>query len=245
MLHKTKGIVLNTIKYGETSIVTNIYTELFGIQAYMIKGVRQSSKKGTGKANMFQSGAILDMIVYHNELKNLQIIKEFKWSFLYQNIYKDIVRNSVALFMVELIIKSIKQPEANAELFYFIEECLILLDEGNSTVAANLPLYFALHFAKQMGFGIKENADDHKQVLDIKEGLFTEKIPAHGLYIDDKLSEATMQLLRISIPLELDKIHLNQNIRRQLLLAYEQFYIYHINLFKELKTPSILAGLLE
>lgn len=30
-LHKTKGIVLGTVKYGETSIIVTIFTELFGL----------------------------------------------------------------------------------------------------------------------------------------------------------------------------------------------------------------------
>ena len=75
--HKTKGVVLKTVRYGETSIIAGIFTELFGLQSYLINGVRVTSKKGSGKANMLQPGAILDMVVYHNELKNLQRVKEF------------------------------------------------------------------------------------------------------------------------------------------------------------------------
>src|SRR5882724_4224239 len=82
-IHKTKGIVLRTVKYGETSVIVTIFTELFGVQSYLVNGVRTSSKKGSGKANLFQPGAILDMVVYHNELKNLNRIKEFKWDYLY------------------------------------------------------------------------------------------------------------------------------------------------------------------
>ena len=75
-VHKTKGIVLRTVKYGETSVIVTIFTELFGIQSYLVNGVRTSTKKGTGKAMLFQPSAILDMIVYHNELKQLQRIKD-------------------------------------------------------------------------------------------------------------------------------------------------------------------------
>ncbi|HEV9036666.1 MAG TPA: recombination protein O N-terminal domain-containing protein, partial [Puia sp.] len=77
-LHKTKGIVLRTVKYGETSLIVTIFTELFGAQSYLINGVRTSSRKGPGKANLFQPAAILDLVVYHNELKHLQRIREFK-----------------------------------------------------------------------------------------------------------------------------------------------------------------------
>ena len=84
--YKTKGIVLRTIKYGETSVITSVYTKLFGLQAYIVKGVRQSTKKTQSKQIYFQPGAILEMEVYHNELKNLQFIKEYKWSYLYNKI---------------------------------------------------------------------------------------------------------------------------------------------------------------
>src|SRR5215467_13355231 len=124
-LHKTKGIVLRTVKYGETSLIVSILTELFGVQSYLVNGVRASSKKGSGKANLFQPAGILDLIVYHNELRNLQRMKEFRWSYLYQHIFSDIRKNAVALFMVELLSKCLKQPEENEELFQFAEDCFL------------------------------------------------------------------------------------------------------------------------
>ena len=104
-LHKTRGIVLRTVKYGETSVVATILTELFGVQSYLINGVRSHSRKGSVKAGMFQPAAILDMVVYHNELKHLNRVKEFRWGRLYQQVLSDVPRNAVGLFMVELLTK--------------------------------------------------------------------------------------------------------------------------------------------
>ena len=87
MVHKTKGIVIRVTRYGETSVIASIYTELFGIQSYIVNGVRTSSKKGSGQGNMFQPAAILDLVVYHNELKNIQRIKDFRWSHLYETLF--------------------------------------------------------------------------------------------------------------------------------------------------------------
>src|SRR3954452_17269366 len=150
--HKTKGIVLRTVKYGETSIITTVYTELFGIQSYIVKGVRQSTKKASAKSIYFQPAAILDMIVYHNDLKNLNFIKEYQWGYLYQQVLFDVVKNTVAMYMVELLQHSLKQPEANPELFYMFESALKQLDAGNTLLTANLPLYFSLHLAGELGF---------------------------------------------------------------------------------------------
>src|SRR4051794_1582389 len=122
MIHKTKGIVLRTVKYGETSLVVTMFTETLGLQSYMVNGVRTALKKGgSAKAGLFQPAAILDLVAYHNEFKNLQRLKEFRWAFLYRNILSDVWKNAVALFMIELLGKCLKQPEANADLFYFAE----------------------------------------------------------------------------------------------------------------------------
>ena len=99
-LHKTKGIVLRVVKYGETSLIVTMFTELFGLQSYLINGVRTSTKKGSGKANLFQPTAILELVVYHNELKQLNRIKEFRWAYLYEHVFSDVPKNAVALFMI-------------------------------------------------------------------------------------------------------------------------------------------------
>ena len=183
-LHKTKGIVLRTVKYGETSIIVTIFTELFGVQSYLVNGVRTANKKGAGKASLFQPSGILELVVYHNELKQLNRIKEFKWGYLYQHIFSDIRKNVVALFMVELLTKCLKQPEPNAELFYFVEDAFIHLDESSEAVAANFPLFFALHLAVFFGFRIQDSYSEKKSILDLREGIFVEERPDHPHFLE-------------------------------------------------------------
>src|SRR5688572_5519032 len=102
-LHKTKGIVLRTVKFGETSLVVTIYTEIFGVQSYMVNGVRISGRKGGGRASLFQPAALLDLVVYHHQSAHLNRIREFQWAHIYQHILTDVKKNAVALFMVELL----------------------------------------------------------------------------------------------------------------------------------------------
>jgi len=244
-VYKTKGIVLRTVKYGETSIIAAIYTELFGLQSYLVNGVRTSSKKGPGKANLFQPGALLDLIVYHNDLKNLQRIKEFKWGHLYQHIFSNILKNMVALFMVELLSKTIKQPEQNADLFYFIEDAFLHLDNSEQTVVANYPLFFALHLAGLNGLRFSDAYTPQNSFLDLQEGKFVHEQPLHPYFLADQYSYTTSQLLKTRQPHELSTIHLNQETRRILLDAYQQFYALHIQDFGTMKTLPVLQEVLS
>lgn len=244
-LLKTKGIVLRTVKYGETSLVVTIFTELFGVQSYMVNGVRVSTKKGSGKANLFQPSAILDLVVYHNELKNLNRIKEFKWDYLYQHILTDVKKNAVALFMVELLTKCLKQPEANSDLFHFTEDAFIHLDQSSDAVTANFPLFFALHLAVLFGFRMMDNYSLQNSFFDLQEGKFVSEQPQHPNFLEEKQAFVTSQLLKVMQPHELEDIKLNHDFRRNLLYAFETYYALHIQDFGTMKTLPVLKEILN
>lgn len=245
MLHATKGIVLRTVKYGDTSIITTIYTELFGIQSYLVKGVRQNTKTSSGKAAYFQPSALLDMEVYHNELKQLQFIKEYRWSYLYEAVLSDVVKHAVAMYMIEMLQHSLKQPEANPELFYLIEDSLKQLDKGNDTLTANLPLYFILHLATELGFKPQGSYTDATPVFDMQEGSFVAGLPSHPYYLEAAQAELTSQLVDLNFYNELEGMKLNRSIRRSLLESYQTYMALHIADFGELKTLSILQEILS
>jgi DNA repair protein RecO (recombination protein O) len=244
-LHKTKGIVLRTVKYGETSLIVSICTEIFGIQSYLINGVRKEVKKGSGKANMFQPGSLLNLVVYHNELKQLNRIREFSWSHLYQHIFFDIHKNAVALFMIELLQKCLKQPEQNPELFYFIEDAFIHLDEAPDNVAANYALFFALHLMVFVGFRIDDSYSDDTNILDLEEGIYRADRPNHPYFLEGQDAYMTSQLLKVMQPAELQHLHFNQAMRRRLLQAYQDFYALHIADFGTMRSLPVLQEVLS
>ncbi|MBL7702289.1 MAG: DNA repair protein RecO [Ferruginibacter sp.] len=243
MTHKTKGIVLRSIKYGETSLVVTLFTELFGIQTYMVNGVR-TSKKSAAKANHFQPTAILDLVVYHSDNKSMQRIKEFSWADIYSNLLSDVIKNSIASYMAELLHKCLKQPEANADLYNFCEASFLQLDRANKTVTANFALFFTLHLTHFLGFRMTDNYSSDDQVLDLQEGCYIDHQPTHPYFMDGKNAELTAQLLKVMQPGELEQFNLNGEIRRLLLLRYLEYYALHIPDFGQMKTLVVMHEVL-
>jgi DNA repair protein RecO (recombination protein O) len=222
-----------------------MFTELFGLQSYIVNGIRTISKKGSSKAVFFQPSALLDLVAYHHEYKNLQRIKEYKWAQLYQHIFSDVKKNSVALFIVELLTKCLKQPETNAELFYFTEDAMIHLDNAGSTVTANFPLFFALHLAVFFGFRITDQFSEEQHYLDLEEGMFTATQPQHLHYLDDQAAEVSSYILKAQHPNELEDLKLNQEFRRFLLSSYETYYRLHVPDFGSMKTLPVLREMMN
>lgn len=233
------------MKYGETSVIVTVLTELFGLQSYLVNGVRTASKKGSGKAGLFQPGALLDMVVYHNELKHLNRIKEFKWSYIYRKIFSEVPVNAAALFMIELLTKCLKQPENHPELFHFTEDVMMQLDESSGTVMANLPLFFALHLPVHFGFRIDDNYSELKSFLDLREGVFVPSAPDHPYFLEGREAAVVSQLLKVMQPAELGAIRLGHDFRRQLLLRLESFYAFHVQDFGSMRTLPVLNEILH
>lgn len=243
MTHKTRALVLRTVRYGETSVIVTTFTELFGIQSYLINGVR-TSKQG-GKLSYYQPGALLDLVVYHAPQKNLQRIRDCQWSVLLPDLFGHVFKNCIVLYQAELLIKCLKQPEPNPELFYFCESFLTQLHAASATETANMPIYFALQLAQLMGFQLDATEYEPGMHLDIWEGRFTHELPNHPHVTDIPEAAAFATLLQANTLQELGSVPLHQAMRQRLLQWMTTFYSLHVPDFGELKTLPVLQTIMR
>jgi len=244
MLHNTKGIVLRVTKYGDTSIILTAYTELFGLQQYIVKGVRVTSKKGANKGVFYQPAAILQMEVYHAPMKQLQMIKDVNWDFVYQNIYSDVLRNAVATYIVE-VLQQTMQPEPHPELFYLIEDTFKQLDKGGPHLVGNLPIYFLIHLSQTMGFGLQGKYSASAPVLDVREGQFVASIPTHPYFLEGVEAQNASTFLQVQFYNDLDNIVLSGSQRKKILELFQLSLSWHYKKFSEIKSLPILQEVLR
>jgi DNA repair protein RecO (recombination protein O) len=241
-MFKTSAIILRTVPYGETSLVVTAFTALFGVQSYMVNGVR-TSKKGGSKANLYEPGNIVELEVYHNNKHTLQRIKECTWKHLNTN--STVIKNSIALFFVEILNKLLKQPEENIELYEFCEDILLQLSAANTTIAANMPLFFCLHVSAFFGFKIEDEFTDEENIVDMAAGKFCNNIPQHEYYLQDEYAQIVSTILRCQIPDELAVLHLNQQKRRLLLHSFMDYFMLHVPDFVQPKSLKVLEAVLD
>ncbi len=237
-IHKTKGIVVGVIKYGETSIITHIYTELFGMQHYLVKGVRKQTKKKTAETNYFQPGAVLDLEVYHNTLKELQYIKEYQFCHIFGNMYVEIKRHTVATYCAELLDNLIKEPESDSAFFEELERLFLLLDRLPADEISNMPVYFTLKILEKTGFSLSGKYDAANfDVLDFEKGSFTRQTPLHPYYVKGSHAKFISDILYRK---DWTNITFNGDGRTYILNALQDYLKIHIENYKSLKSLTIL-----
>ena len=193
MLHSTRGIVFHSIKYSESSVIVKIFTGLFGLQSYLIKGIRNPKSKI--KPGLFQALTLLDLVVYHKEKHSLQSVKEIRLAHPYQEIPFDIRKSSVVLFINELVYKAIREEEANPALFEFLWSTCLQLDQTDKPVS-NFHLAFALELCHHLGIFPQLNHSLQSPFFNLREGLFQSSIPDHPHYLDIKNSLLFYSMLK-------------------------------------------------
>ncbi len=239
MLLKTKGIILRAIKYSETSIITDIYTEKKGLRSYIVSGVR--TKNARIKAGLLQLMSIVDLVVYHRDDKDLTRIKEIKSAYVYQSVPFDIVKGALGLFLTEVAQKTIKEQEENLPLFEFLVSYFQFLDQTKNSVS-NLHLLFLVELSTFLGF-MPNYVEGKTNFFDLKEGTFVNWEPNHLHYLDKELSQKLLELMTISKE-EIHTISLNKTQRKTLLTKLLDFYTYHIENLSPIQAHLVLEEVL-
>lgn len=236
MLIKTRGIIFKAIKYSETSLILDVYTEEKGLQKYIISGVR--SKGARTKVGILQPTSLVDMVAYYRVNKNMNRIKEIKAGHIYQKIPFDVMRGTIALFLVELAQKTIKEEEANPVLFHFLFDQFTQLDTVDD-LPSNFHLYFMAQLAKYLGFAPANEWSIDTPYFDMREGKFEPLEPLHQYTASKEISQ------HIGLLLKNENATITRKERQIILERLLLYYQLHIENFTGLNTHAILKEVLE
>jgi DNA repair protein RecO (recombination protein O) len=241
MLHQTKGIVIHSLKYSESSIIVKIYTALFGLQSYLIKGVR--SQKSKIKPALFQPLTLLELVVYHNDRRSLHSVKEVRLAQPFHTIPYDIIKSSIALFIDELLYRTIREEEANPELFGYIWESSILLDNTEGNVS-NFHLLFLLELSVHLGIYPQQNHSKSNTLFNLREGIFQADIPNHPNYLDNVNSKILVTLLNTPLSMH-ESLALSSKERHFFLETLLLYFRFHLPGFTGIKSHHVLHSVLS
>ncbi|HBH83889.1 MAG TPA: DNA repair protein RecO [Bacteroidales bacterium] len=236
MLQKTKGIVLNQIKYTDSGIVVRIYTRQFGRLSFMVKGMR---KRKTGKHNiLFQPLFILDLEIYYKASREMQTIKEFSVAYTPYEIYSDIRKSCVAIFLGEILTSVLNEESPNEELYDYVEESISHFDNCKKDFA-NFHLAFLAGLSSYLGFEPGQRNNNGETFFDMKNGCFVTLPPVHGHYSNPGITDIIAELFAASYD-TVNNIPLTGVQRNMVLEDLLRYYHIHLPGLNRIKSLGIL-----
>lgn len=172
---------------------------------------------------LFQPLTLLDLVVYHRENADILRIKEARCFYPYQSFHHDIKKSTIALFLSELLNRSVKDQSHAEEIGEFIINSLIALDQMEST--ENFHLIFLLKLSRFLGFGPQSLSD----------------LPEAWM-----LSETEAGLLTQLLEAELDSpIKMGYAERKNILDVLLRLYASHVENLGEIRSVEVLKEILN
>lgn len=241
MSERSRGIVLQHIRYGDTSLIVKVFTEQHGLQSFMIKGAY--SRQSKFRPALFQPLTFIEYVSRFKASRDLQFMTEVGVEMPFSTIYTDVRKSSMIIFIGELLSKTIVESTPNQALFDFVHDAVLWLDLSHGKYA-DFHLHFCLELSRYLGFYPKTDRYEANNVFDLMNGVFRPFSPSLIHFIPEKESLAFKQLCGANLE-QLEELRLNNETRRILLNHILLFYQLHVPGFKGMHSHEILKVVLS
>lgn len=153
-IQQCRGLVLRTVKHGESSLILTIFARDAGVLGLMAKGVRGKTKAGSAAGLApFTEG---QFVYYVKAGRELQLLKEWALDNPHLPLREDLDTLAAASAIMELLLRCLRDGDPHPELFDIATESLRQLERKPALPL--VPLWaFALQLYRELGFGLRLN----------------------------------------------------------------------------------------
>lgn len=235
--YKGRGVVLHTLKYGDSSMVVYLLTDTGGRRSYMVQGVRSHNGRGS-KLALFQPMFPVEFEGLESSRQQMHRFKEVQGGFVLQSLPFDVRKSTMALFMAEVLYRLVREyDEPNQALFDFVWNCVGALDSMDEGVA-NFHLWFLANLSRFLGFA--RATTTRPAIGSISERDF---IPKLGRSTFSFMTQECTRILRDMMECDvrcLAEIGLNRTQRVEFLNAVLVYFGYHLDAISAVQSVRIL-----
>jgi DNA repair protein RecO (recombination protein O) len=222
-------------------MIVTIYTEVFGRIAYLTANAR--SKKTKVSRALLQPLSVLEMEVEHQNTRDIQRIKEAKSGLILLQIHYHPVKNAIVLFLSEVLYRIIQEKEANHPLFDYLYRSIKWLEIVDMGVA-NFHITFLLQLSAYLGIRPESKTYQPDSYFDLRNGVFTKKIPEHSDFLSKNDSLVFERLLRMNYE-NMALYTFTRQERTVIIHHIIDYYRLHLSDFPEIKSLFVMQSLFD
>ena len=241
MLAKTQAIVLHSIKYGETRLIVDMFTRMFGRQSFIVTISKTSKAKV--KKQFFQPLTLLEIETDIRSKLQLQKLGDVRLMTPFTSIHFDPDKLAISLFVAEFLYYALRSEQRNVLLYDYLENSILWLD-GQQSRFANFHLVFLMRLSRFLGF--YPNLDDYEDndYFDLRESVFTKNPPVHRDFLQPNEAQKVLLMMRMDFP-TMYLFRMSHEERNRLLEVAIKYYRLHLPDFPEMKSIEVLQTLYQ
>ncbi len=238
---KTKAIVLQTVKYSDSQLIVDFFTEKLGRLSFIVRIPRSSKAKI--RRQHFQPFMLLDLEFDYRPNANLQKLKEVTIDMPFQDLPFSPYKLAISMFLSELLVYATKNEQHDTSLYTFLQESVMWLDQAK-TAYFNFHIVFLIRLTYFLGFMPNLESGKDGDYFDLVDGRFVPYVPNHRHFLSRVDSMKLVGFLRLGY----ETMHLytmSRQERNKCIEVILEYYKMHLPNFPELKSYSILKELFD
>lgn len=169
---KTPAIVLHIARVSDRASILHLYTREHGRVSYYVYGAKRTSQ-------IFLPLTIVDIDAVHLENRPVQQLKDTQVQYVATATHTDIRRQTVALFIAEILYRTLTHPLPDPALFDYLTEAVQALDQRPDP--ENVHLEFLVGFVGFLGFGIDSTSALGQMLIPLHEGAIISRFQRKNL----------------------------------------------------------------
>ena len=236
MLTKTPAIVLHSFKYGETRMIVDMYTKVYGRQSFIVQ--LPKTPRGKMKKQFFQPLTLLNVETDVRPRLKLQKLASAAILTPQPSLQTDPAKLSITLFLAEFLYHALKGEQKNEPLFDYVANSLQWLD-GSDGQIANFHLVFVMRMARFLGFYPNLEGYTPGCFFDLRASNFCTEPPVHREILQPDEAAKVQLMMRMDYA-TMHVYRMSRQDRARLLDIALSYYRIHLPAFPELSSLSVL-----
>ena len=233
---KTQGIVLRTVKYGDNSMIVDLYTNTRGRASFVTRVIR-SRRSGVSSA-LWAPMTWIEFEAPESRGGKLPSIKQPLIIHPYSTLNFRPDKAAIVIFLSEFLSHALKEEEPSEPLFRFLTESLQWLDRAKADYA-NFHLMFSVRLTTFLGIQPNLEAFSPDSVFNLADSTYETFPPLHGTYLPPEEARWLPTLFRLNYrTMRLLKLRRPQKTRFMKII--NDYYRIHVPSFPTLQSPDIL-----
>ena len=248
MFSESDAVVLRTIPYSDTSLITRLFTKEWGKITVMAKGAR---RKKNPLNSILEPGSLINIQIIMKENRDIQILKEASFNYITMEIRNNLEKLLTTLSIVDIMDKTTRPMHASPILFRLIYRVIHSLCYRN--FEPNIIYWFYL-IQLTIQHGFKPNIQSCSKCQNqMKNGILSKYngelycincLNDKEIFLDLESLNFLILLMKTNID-NLGELKTPKKYFNQISFFLEQYMCHHIEGMSKVKSVNISHRLLN
>lgn len=239
MVERFNAVVLRTIKYSDSLMVADVYTQSRGRMSFLVPVSR--SKRSKVRSVLFQPLSMLTFNAPYREKGGLSRLADVQPYSLYSTIPYDVVKSAIALYLAEMLSNILYEEGDNEPLFAYLDYAFNWFDNAESGYS-DFHILFLLHLTRYLGISPNVEMPASNSYFDLLAGCLVGERPLHPQFLSPEDTRNFIALMELDFD-SLSTVTLNRRARGEYLTLLQNYYHLHIPGFSEPRSAEVLREL--